>query len=160
MDISIKVVIAIILMKTMPIPKRLPFVLKILYVKSDISAINVKSLVTGLFRTLGIVLLGLIIFRTLLLKLPLGQKLPHQARPYLNENTTGPIIHINATNIKTGINHPKSSITTSITHEYFCIRTMIDSDISKLSPFGISSNNKLLMLINKNLSFNNRKDKP
>jgi hypothetical protein len=147
MDISIKVVIAIILMKTMPIPKRLPFVLKMLYVKSDIRAINVKILITGFFRILGIVLLGLIIFRTLLLKLPLGQKLPHHARPYLNENTTGAIIHIKAVNIRTGINHPQSSITTSISHEYLCIRTMIDSDISILSPFGISSNNKLLMLI-------------
>jgi len=84
-------------------------------------------------------LLGLIIFSTLLLKLPLGQKFPHQARPYLNENTTGPIIHIKAINIKMGRNHPNSSMITSTSQEYFCISVMIDSDISKLSPFDTSS---------------------
>jgi hypothetical protein len=89
-------------MKTIPIPQRLPFVFKMLYVKSVMSAINVKSLIIGFFKILGKDLLGLMIFSTLLLKLPLGQKLPHQARPYLNENTTGPIIHIKAINIKIG----------------------------------------------------------
>jgi hypothetical protein len=56
--------------------------------------------------------------------------LPHQARPYLNENTTGAIMHMKEIHIKTGRNHPKISMHTSTSHEYFCIKSIIDSDIS------------------------------
>jgi hypothetical protein len=64
---------------------------------------------------------------TVPLKLPLGQKFPHHARPKENEKITELIMQMKERNISTGDVQPNTRINATKTHENPCIKLTITS---------------------------------